>query len=72
MFNSRQDELRRFLSWRRKTRFIRHYGGPLVALTLFIVCLQFIWLAYSQRSRQKPDRDAKTSHAWKIEIAPRR
>jgi hypothetical protein len=72
MFNSRQDELQRFLSWRRKTRFIRHYGGPLLALTLFILCLQFIWLAYSQRSGQKSAVDAKASHAWKIEIAPRR
>ncbi len=71
MFTHRQDELQRFLSWRKKTRFIRRHGGPLLALTLFIICLQLIWLAY-QQSRQKSAGDANASHVWKTEIPPRR
>lgn len=37
------DELRHFLSWRRKTRFLRHHGGPLLALVLVLVCILLLF-----------------------------
>lgn len=45
MFRHRHDELYSFLEWRRQTRFIRHYGGPIIAVALFAVCLCFVWRA---------------------------
>ena len=35
-------EIHRHLSWRRKTRFIRHRGGPLLTLALVIIALILI------------------------------
>ena len=45
MFNSRDTELQSYLEWRRQTRFIRRYGGPIMAFTLFITCIWFVWRA---------------------------
>jgi len=35
-------EIHRHLSWRRRTRFLRHRGGPLLTLALIIVALILI------------------------------
>lgn len=35
-------EIYRHLSWRRKTRFLRHRGGPLLTLALVIIALILI------------------------------
>ena len=45
MFTSRDSELQNFLEWRRQTRFIRRYGGPIMACTLFVTCIGFVWRA---------------------------
>ncbi len=50
MHNPRHDEIQYFLAWRRQTRFIRHYGGPILALGLFVTCLWFVWQAFESRS----------------------
>lgn len=54
MFKPRHDELHCFLQWRRQTRFIRHHGGPIMAVTLFFTCLWFVWRACESR-RQTED-----------------
>lgn len=40
-----RDELQQFLEWRRQTRFVRHYGGPILALTFFAACGWYVWQA---------------------------
>ena len=49
MFKPRHDEIHSFLEWRRRTRFIRHHGGPIMALGLFCVCLWYVWKAFESR-----------------------
>jgi len=49
MFNPRHDEIHSFLQWRRRTRFIRHHGGPIMAMGLFVVCLWNVWKAFESR-----------------------
>ena len=49
MFKPRHDELYSFLQRRRQTRFIRHHGGPIMALMLFATCLWFVWKACESR-----------------------
>ncbi|MBN8422346.1 MAG: hypothetical protein J0L73_25750 [Verrucomicrobia bacterium] len=49
MFKPRHDELRCFLQWRRQTRFIRHHGGPIMAVGLFLTCLWSVWRAFESR-----------------------
>lgn len=49
MFKPRHDELRTFLHWRRQTRFIRHHGGPIMAVGLFVTCLWSVWRACESR-----------------------
>ena len=43
------DEIHTFLEWRRRTRFVRHYGGPIMAVVLFATCLWFVWKAFESR-----------------------
>jgi hypothetical protein len=45
MFISRDSEVQSYLEWRRQTRFIRRYGGPILACTLFLTCIGFVWRA---------------------------
>jgi hypothetical protein len=49
MYRPRYNELERFLEWRKQTRFIRHYGGPILAVGLFMVCLWFVYQALESR-----------------------
>ena len=49
MFQPRHDEIHSFLQRRRRTRFIRHHGGPIMALGLFCVCLWYVWKAFESR-----------------------
>lgn len=53
MTRARDDELRSFLSWRRKTRFLRHHGGPLLALILVVVCVWLIWQAQNRWTQKQ-------------------
>ncbi len=53
MFKPRYNELHSFLEWRRQTRFIRHHGGPILAVGLFAVCLWFVWKALESRQAQE-------------------
>jgi hypothetical protein len=60
MFRTRHDDkLRSFLSWRKKTRFIRHYGGPLLALVLLVVCVQLLWRIPRHRHNSQPATENK-------------
>ncbi|MDI1310889.1 hypothetical protein [Prosthecobacter sp.] len=45
MFKPRHNDLHSFLQWRRQTRFIRHHGGPIIAVSLFVIGLLFAWRA---------------------------
>lgn len=72
MFNTQQDDLYRFLSWRKKTRFLRRYGGPLLALFVFIATLHFIWQAHRQRSPKDGSRSIEASQAWQVKLPARR
>lgn len=72
MFNSHQDELHRFLSWRRKTRFIRHHGGPLLAFALCIIGILFVWHACTHRFNQENNRLPEASQAWQIKLPDHR
>lgn len=56
MFKPRHDELRSYLEWRRQTRFIRRHGGPIMAFTLFAVCLWFVWRACHTRPEARNTR----------------
>lgn len=69
MLNSHQDELQRFISWRRKTRFIRHHGGPLLAFALCLIGIVFVWQAHSHRFNKTNHRP---SEAWQIKPADHR
>ncbi len=55
MFKKRHDELYSFLEWRRQTRFIRHHGGPIMAVILFVACLCFVWRARPIRAPEARD-----------------
>lgn len=55
MFKKRHDELHSFLEWRRQTRFIRHHGGPIMAVVLFVTCLCFVWRARPIRAPEARD-----------------
>lgn len=62
MYRPRYNELERFLEWRKQTRFIRHYGGPILAVGLFVTCLWFVYQALESRQvkeRTKPLIEAK-------------
>jgi len=48
-FNRHRDELHRFLEWRRQTRLLRHYGGPILALMLFGICAWYVWSAATRQ-----------------------
>ncbi|WP_395744492.1 hypothetical protein [Prosthecobacter sp.] len=49
MFKPRHDEIHHFLEWRRQTRFIRHYGGPIMAVGLCVTGLWFVWQVSTNR-----------------------
>lgn len=51
MYKPRHNELHSFLQWRRQTRFIRHHGGPIMAVGLFVTCLWFVWRACESRQQ---------------------
>lgn len=72
MFNTRHDDLYRFLSWRRKTRFLRRHGGPLLALLVFIATLHLIWQAHRQRSQKDNSSSMESSQAWQAKPPARR
>ena len=72
MFNTRHDDLYRFLSWRRKTRFLRHYGGPLLALLVFIACTHLIWQAHDHRTHKGKDNKPESSQAWQVKLPEKR
>lgn len=55
----RHDELYHFLEWRRQTRFLRRYGGPIMALTLFAACLWTVWRAGHSRKTAKSSAPAE-------------
>lgn len=55
MLRKRHDELHSFLEWRRQTRFVRHYGGPIVAIALFATGLCFVWRACNGRVKTPKD-----------------
>jgi len=52
MFKQQYNELHGFLEWRRQTRFIRHYGGPIIAVGLFVTCVWSVWRAFESRQAQ--------------------
>lgn len=52
MQNSYHNEIHYFLERRRQTRFIRHYGGPILALGLFVTGLSFVWKAIESHHPQ--------------------
>jgi hypothetical protein len=66
MLKPRHDELRSYLAWRRQTRFIRRHGGPILALTLFLVGIAFVWRAYHTRTavRATPRIEEKQSQEY--------
>lgn len=68
MIKPRQDELRQFLSWRRKTRFIRHHGGPLLALALFIAGILFVRQAYLRRFNHERNRPPEAGNVWQMKL----
>lgn len=57
------DELRSFLSWRRRTRFLRHNGGPLLALVLLLICLQLLWRMPRRQEAALPKENKKVMDA---------
>lgn len=64
MFRARHDdELRHFLSWRRKTRFLRHHGGPLLALLLVLVCILLLLRMPPQPDLRPPEENKKVMDA---------
>ena len=58
MFKPRHNELYCFLQWRRQTRFIRHHGGPIMAVGLFVTCLWSVWRAFESRQAQQENAPA--------------
>ncbi|MFN0078779.1 MAG: hypothetical protein ACKVY0_20145 [Prosthecobacter sp.] len=72
MFNPQQDDLYQFLSWRKKTRFLRRYGGPLLALLVFIACIHLIWQAYGHRTQKGKDNKPESRQAWQVKIPAKR
>ncbi|HRH98581.1 MAG TPA: hypothetical protein PLB55_21745 [Prosthecobacter sp.] len=76
MFKRQHDELHSFLEWRRQTRFIRHYGGPIMALTLFAAGLWFVWRACnsraaSQRARTEINHQQEVDHLLQASESPK-
>jgi hypothetical protein len=37
------DEVSKFLARRRQTRFMRHYGGPILAVMVSGLCAWYVW-----------------------------
>lgn len=72
MISTRRDEIQHFLSWRRKTRFVRHYGGPLLAIFVFIACVHLIWQAYGHRTNKGKDSKPESSQVWQVKIPEKR
>lgn len=64
-FNRHRDELQRFLEWRRQTRFLRHYGGPILALILFGVCLWYVWDAARRQPRADDQQRRQQKQLWR-------
>ena len=64
MLTRRKDELQQFLAWRRQTRFIRHYGGPILAVTLFAACIWYVWQAAERLPRPNPQERKLSKHLW--------
>lgn len=58
MFKTHHNELESYLEWRRQTRFVRRHGGPIMALTLFVAGIWFVWCAGHSRKK-----DAEPAHA---------
>lgn len=58
------DELQRFLKRRRQTRFIRHHGGPILAITLFAACVWYVWQAAEQSPRPDVNERKLSKHLW--------
>jgi|GEM_PF-2370074 len=63
-----QDELQSYLAWRKKTRFIRHHGGPLLALALFIVGILFVRQAHLRHFNDEKNRQPKASSVWQMKL----
>lgn len=72
MFRRQRDEIHEFLEWRRRTRFIRHYGGPILALTLFTMGVWHVWKAGQGRARMEKERiDVRQSEVDRLMQASR-
>lgn len=54
------DEIKDYLAWRRKTRFIRRHGGLLLACGIIIATILLLWRRANERYSTAIDR--KTSH----------
>lgn len=67
MFKPRYDELQNFLHWRRQTRFIRHHGGPIMAVGLFVTCLWSVWRACESRQPPESAPKVETQHLHEID-----
>lgn len=67
MFKPRHDELQCFLERRRQTRFIRHHGGPIMAVVLFMTCLWFVWRAFDSRRVLKELPQVETQHLHELD-----
>ncbi len=67
MFKPCHDELHSFLQWRRRTRFIRHHGGPIMSLTLFVTCLWFVWKACERRQPAISAPQVETSQSHDVD-----
>lgn len=71
-FNRHRDELHQFLEWRRQTRFLRHYGGPILALMLFGVCAWYVWSAATRQPRIDEQQRRQQKQLWQDSPALRR
>lgn len=45
-------ETRAGIAWRRRTRFVRHNFGPLIAAGCVVVAILLIWRLSNQRQKQ--------------------
>jgi hypothetical protein len=51
MPHSGDEQLDAYLLWRRKTRHLRRWGGPLLAITFAITALALLWQMSQPRAR---------------------
>lgn len=63
-FNRHRDELQRFLEWRRQTRFLRHHGGPILALLFFGTCVWYVWDAANRQPRINDQQRRQQKQLW--------